>query len=288
MYNSIFKDSTLAETIESKGWGLIDFCSNDEVSFLKEKFFELLPELDEMPVIITLLHNERKITKKINDLITQKLHSALEKHFIDYKIPIALYFAKKSKEYNDVGIHQDPMITDQAVSPSYGLWIPLVETTGQNGTLAVLEKSHKWFHPFQADTVSSSLSDIGNELIEKCITLNVKPGQAVIMDNRLVHYSHPNQSGEIRPCVVVKLTHKDAIYYTLYSKGGEIYLIKNNDDFYTSETWIVNKSAFPAGQIEGVLDFIPFAYSSNDLKEAESNNKTDIYQTKAITSWIKK
>lgn len=283
----LFKNEIVAGKLEQNGWVVIDFCTSEIIEKLKTVFLKFLPDLDEMPVIISLLHERREVTKRIHHEILSELNNTLDLHFSDYKIPIALFFAKK-KELGDIGLHQDPMITDQVTSPSYGIWIPTVETNIGNGTIAVLDKSHRWFHPFQSDSFHSPFINICPQLQSQCTTLNLKPGQALIMDNRLVHYSHINTVDEIRPCVVIKITHTSSNYYTLFQKDDDIFLIQNNPDFYLKETWITDKSEFPSGVVEGILNFEPSTVTYQEFKDIADNNTLNHFQTQPITAWLKK
>jgi ectoine hydroxylase-related dioxygenase (phytanoyl-CoA dioxygenase family) len=287
MSESIFKNDEIQTQLSQNGWVLLDFCSNPHLERLNHKFYEMLSLFEEMPVIITLLHKERSTTKLVNNAILDELAPALDTHFTNYKVPIALFFAKRSNPSPKVGLHQDPMITDQVVHPSYGLWIPLIETDKNNGTLAVLDKSHRWFHPFQADTVSSATGAISEKLVDDCITLSLKRGQAVLMDNRLVHYSHPNESDSMRPSVVIKLTHQDANYYTLYKEKDNTYVIQNNEGFYLNESWIYDKSEFPKGKVVGLLDFDPSVISYEEYLTIKKTNTPSIYQSKSLLDFIK-
>jgi hypothetical protein len=287
MNKSTFKSERIAGLLAELGWAVVDLCTENELKKLQSVFQEYLPELIHMPVIVSLLHKDRNITKQINNTIIEILTPHINSHLQYYKIPIALFFAKHPKTDVQVGPHQDPMITDQATYPSYGIWLPLIETNIYNGTLSVLSKSHRWFHPFQSDTIPASIGNIGEELVTDCICFSLKPGQAIIMDNRLVHYSYPNNSEEIRPAVVVKFTHYDADYFTLYSQNNKTNLIKNNDHFYTDEAWIHDKSRFPEGEILGVLDFTPYKVTQSEYKNIAKNNLQCSYQTKSITSFLK-
>jgi ectoine hydroxylase-related dioxygenase (phytanoyl-CoA dioxygenase family) len=286
MYESIFKEDIINTQLKQNGWALIDFCNQETIESLNKKFSELLPLFNEMPLMITLLHKHRAVTQLVNDSILLELNTDLNRHFRNYKIPIAHFFVKK-KSSPHIGLHQDPMITDQAIQPSYGLWIPLIDTDENNGTLTVLDGSHGWFHPFQADTVPTSIDEIWKRLIPECTVLRLKKGQAVLMDNRLAHYSYPVLTNDIRPAVVVKLTRLDNPYYTLYKKEKDIYLIRNNEGFYLNETWICSKSEFPSGEIIGTLDFEPRSISYNDYQTIKTNNSRNYFQTKSIFEFLK-
>jgi|APTNR8051073442_1049403.scaffolds.fasta_scaffold30552_2 hypothetical protein len=286
IYNSIFKDVNVGKKLEQSGWALLDFCNQETIEVLEKKFTELLPLFNEMPLIITLLHQHRTVTQQVHNTILSELRADFNRHFRSYKVPIAHFFVK-TKNSPHIGLHQDPMITDQAIQPSYGLWIPLIDTDENNGALAVLDGSHRWFHPFQADTVPMSIGEIWKRLIPECTILSLKKGQAVLMDNRLVHYSYPVLTNEIRPAAVIKLTHIDNTYYTLYQNNESISLIKNNENFYLNESWVCDKTKFPPGEIVGILDFEPRAISYEEYQTIKSANIRSSFQTKTIFDFLK-
>jgi Phytanoyl-CoA dioxygenase (PhyH) len=124
--------------------------------------------------------------------------------------------------------HQDWSIVDESRFRSYNLWIPLVDTNRENGTLGMVPGSHRWTtsvrglnipNPFEKFT--GQITSIGHEP-------DLKAGQAILYDHRLVHYSRPNQTSRRRNTAIIGVKDKQAelrVSFCLDGKAVQTYAV---------------------------------------------------------------
>jgi len=116
------------------------------------------------------------------------------------------------RQKNGVGWH-----TDLAYWPTCSsinmitAWIPLVKSNADNGSLAVLDQSHKWsgnesLHNFHNRNITATEDDIRSDDSErKIIIYDVEPGQICFHHCLTIHGSYSNHSRNNRLALSVHL-----------------------------------------------------------------------------------
>ena len=117
------------------------------------------------------------------------------------------------------------------------IWCPLVDSNQENGTLQVVPKSHKKFGKHRGPKIPWELETIKQEIINNdLLPMNVKAGQAVILDDSIVHYSAINNKNELRLAIQLILVPNEvkSIHYNLdYEQNPNlIEVLEVADDFY--------------------------------------------------------
>ena len=111
-------------------------------------------------------------------------------------LPFLYSFPNDKKRYYKA--HQDFFYLPYSVN-SVTLWVPLQNTTKENGALKVIPKSH-----LDYNLLSHSAKDVKYNKLNKHYSknefkiVNVKLGQALIFSSYLVHKSGSNNSNKIR------------------------------------------------------------------------------------------
>jgi len=107
-------------------------------------------------------------------------------------------FRKPAYCTTELGWHQDSAITWESSSQDcYVLWIPLCNSTTDNGTLRVAVGSHQGGRIGHGNHLNEGELQ---ELLKnhKTKELEVRPGECVVMSEYLVHGSGPNTSSRER------------------------------------------------------------------------------------------
>ena len=90
-------------------------------------------------------------------------------------------------------------------------WVPLCDTNENNGTLMVVPGSHYANFPVHRAPTLDFFFNGNDELVrEKLVPMNAKAGEAVILNQSLIHYSPPNRSGKIRKAITSGVKTKGA------------------------------------------------------------------------------
>ena len=144
--------------------------------------------------------------------------------------------------------HQDKSYWPKAnANPVITVWIPLVDTTKENGCLHLIPGTHQQrviehFAEGQTGTGYLSLSDDvakGKKIVE----LPVPAGSAILFNDRLLHMSTPNHSDHVRWSVDLRYQPTDQDPMPQHGIGFLARSHRFPERVATLEDWLMNKSA---------------------------------------------
>jgi hypothetical protein len=142
-------------------------------------------------------------------------------------------------------VHLNWITVDDPLETTLTIWIPLEHTDVENGTIHVVPGSHKLYPDVASATAEQYFASFHNELISSHLQpLELEPGQAVIFDDTLIHWSTDNLSDTARVAVQVELVPRDAVtaiwipdpadrrWFILYEMDTNFWLTQRADVFY--------------------------------------------------------
>lgn len=244
-----FNDPQLQKEFDKNGYVRVPFISPERVAKLKNLFFETLAksggqitsdEVDSAGETLitydfTFIDKNPDYKRLVFDIITREFAPEVEKLLANYKPIIANYIRKKSNT-GEVPVHQNWAFVEERKYTSVSIWCPLVDSFRDNGTLEVVPGSHKRFAEFRGPMIPWELDAIKPQLIEKYLQpLDTKAGDAVILDDSLVHYSRPNKTQDLRIAIQLILIPAElpSVHYHLdYQNPTEVKVWEVDHDFY--------------------------------------------------------
>jgi hypothetical protein len=133
-------------------------------------------------------------------------------------------------------MHADCTYVNEEISTSVSIWIPLIDTTINNGCLGVIEGSHLITNKIRGPGIQQNSFTQDRNWIKKYGTLlPVKAGDAIIYHHGLLHYSLANSSAESRPALNLSVAPIDSsiVHYCVPEGAEEIekYKVDDNDFF---------------------------------------------------------
>ena len=244
----VLKNDQLEKEFQENGYVAIDFLTSEEVQYLKDKFFELLPSSggnitsedsgidQEITYDFTFIDKNIDFKREVFDIITKKFEPHVNNWLSNYQPIIANYIRKKS-DGGEVPLHQNWAFVDEEKCTSVSIWCPLVDSNEENGTLQVVPKSHKRFGKNRGPMVPWELENIKTDIIENdLVPCNRKAGQAIILDDSIVHYSAINKTEGLRLAIQLILIPKEekSIHYHLdhQKNNKEIQVLEVDKEFY--------------------------------------------------------
>lgn len=215
----MFIDKKHTESIRKNGYLVLDLFDEFEMDNLTNLYLKNPCEEENFSglsySLISKKYAENKIIEEqINDIISNKLHTLFE----NYE-PIGASFINKMATENPTAfnLHQDWSYTDEnKYENCYTAWIPLQNTTIENGCLYALPGSHRYFNNVRsADYETARISiDNSSNLAEKIIPIEMRKGQILLFKQALFHGSFPNKSALDRlTSVVILKDKKTPLYY---------------------------------------------------------------------------
>lgn len=177
----------------------------------------------------------------IRDYIWSIIVPKLNKHLVNYKPYVASYVVKEINPKGIVPAHQDWSFVDNEPEgfSSITCWIPLLDTSLENGCIGVINGSHHFFNNFRPSPSPQTpvpLSDHMFSVFPYLNTVQMKAGEVLLFDNRTFHASLPNTSSNVRLAVGVGITQLDStlVHYYLKPDGLKNTLMKYkvDEDFF--------------------------------------------------------
>jgi len=262
MISSVFKDPSLNNEFEKKGYIKVPFLNQEEVSRLKDFYLDNFYNKNEQYnglenrtfTEFSVINFKSEFKKKCFQEITEIcLHPA--QHLLDDFEPIIGNFIAKYNEKGLLPIHQNWSVVDETKYSSVSIWCPLQDTTEENGTLYFIDGSHKYFRGNRHTQTHESFSGIHDYLFDEHLKpVPVKAGEAIFLDDAIIHYSPVNQTNQIRLAVQLIMKPKKAqaqfIETDLHdTEKGKIY---NADPefFFAFDEFKANINYKPIGNFE--------------------------------------
>lgn len=267
------KDAYQQKLLNINGYFTIPFLTDALADKLKSIYYNHFNDT-QTTFYSTSFHPDTELKKKVSDeiiaLIQEKLNSIAE----DYKILGSSFLKKNPNDNNPLPLHQDWTVTDEEKYGSYTIWIPLQDTTQQNGAIRVIDGSHNTENNFRAPSLPVSFEAERNQFDNYLKTLALKKGEAFIFNQKLMHASWPNQSGEERLAVTIGLVPKDAALFMLYfnKQKNEVQQYSMPDDLFIHYPEIIGQPKI--GTLEKTFSYIPKKFTEKEFKQQLFENRT--------------
>ncbi len=277
----VMLDQQLEAQFQKDGYVIIPFLNDTEVAELKQGFFDLLPNsggnitADETGMTIPITYDFTFIDKNIEfkqavyDKITQYFAPHVKKWLAGYR-PIIANYIRKNTDTGEVPLHQNWAFVNERKCTSISIWCPLVDSDLKNGTLQMVPGSHKRFGEVRGPMIPWELEGIKQEIIDKyLVPMNIKAGQAVILDDSIVHYSALNKTNDLRlaiQLILVPEEEKSIHYHIDQEKDPEtVHVLEVDTDFYMKFN--------PWKKPENVKELRSFSYKPFAMSEKEFGSK---------------
>lgn len=238
----IFKDEERQKFFEKEGYAVFPLLGEAEVAELKQ-FYETLGIKDEkgFGFHVSMDQANKDLCRRVREKVWSVVLPKLDEHLKDFKPFVASFVVKDPNPKGVVPAHQDWTFTDAEEEgyASITCWVTLVETNIDNGGMGVIRGSHRLMQnarPSPSPQTPVPLSNHMFSIFPYLKTLDMKPGEVLMFDNRTFHASPPNTTDTIRLAAGVGVTQKDArlVHYYLKPDGTKSTMQKYavDEDFF--------------------------------------------------------
>lgn len=173
--------------------------------------------------------------KKIHRELNRILKPVYDTLFTDYRVVLNSYIIKVSGPESEFSLHQDSTGIDELRYSNLSVWIPLQDTDMRNGCMCVVPFSHRMFSPFRSISFAAPFEKIESVVRRFLQPLELKAGDILLFDNRLVHNSVINRSGKDRVVVMSGIYPAEAPIISVYKDETKpdslIEIIQQEDDY---------------------------------------------------------
>lgn len=254
----IFKDQQLQNQFDTEGFVKFRLFDEDEIQTLAHYCKSYFPEHTEGFFSSSYLQ-DFKLKEEISGKITEIIDPKIKKHLVDYRSLGAAFLIKGIQAKTEMPLHQDWTIVDESRYYSLNVWIPLSATNEDNGTIEVVKGSHLWSEGVRAPTLPFYFDGFQEELKKELTVINTIPGEVVILNQAIIHYSKPNTTNEVRPAISAGIISKEAqllLHYWNKKTPSKIETYVQEDDLFLKfENFQQDIFKRPKGQRIGIKKY---------------------------------
>ena len=213
---NIFRNTEFNNHFQQNGYVQIDSMPSEILEQLQAFYHSHNPQ-NINGFHTTHFSTDKEYKKRVNDGLIQILAPIIDDLLIGYTPAFANFMVKTGGGNNPMPLHADWTYVSEPENISISMWIPLVNTTKQNGCLGVIPYSQHLSRNVRGPKITQVLPPYDTMLIQKMGKLiPIKAGQAILYDHRLLHYSPANNSNDVRPALNISIVpeNTEIIHYT--------------------------------------------------------------------------
>lgn len=237
MSKRIFLSDEHQKIFDRQGFIVVPFLEAKEICILNQYFDELHPDTGQSGFYSGSYSNDYQYKKNASDKIVKVFTRAYQKYFTDYQPFGAAFLYKVPGVNSELAVHQDWTIVDEEENVALNCWVPLTNIDETNGALHIVPGTHyEQTRTLRAPTIPFFFSG-NDEIVEQAsVPIYVRAGEAVILNQSVVHYSVPNRSTHVRKAITagVKSAHAQMYFHYKVPEKNELEVFAMDDDFLIS------------------------------------------------------
>ncbi|HLP19107.1 MAG TPA: phytanoyl-CoA dioxygenase family protein [Chitinophagales bacterium] len=238
MSKRIFKDEAMQARFDKQGFLIVPLLDAEDVKYLSDFFDALHPDLPTEGFVSGSYSPDLDYKKKASDEIVKVFSKHYERLFVDYQPFGAAFLFKMPSQNSDLAIHQDWTIVDEENYVALNCWVPLTDVNEKNGALQIVPGSHyNALKTLRAPTLPFFFSGNDDLVEQESIPMCVKAGEAVILNQSVIHYSAANTSDKIRKAITAGVKSKGSpMQFNYYNedKPGKVEVFEMPEEFLIS------------------------------------------------------
>lgn len=235
----VFVDDEVDATFARDGYVVIPgFCDQDAVAGLRAAYEQYGPAPGDVGEYchFDFQSRDREYKKTTDGEIRRLLAEPLEQQFVGYRPYYGNYVMKWPSATSWFGVHQDSCFVDESVAVSASIWVATGEVDERNGAVWFFPGSHLMRSTIRgSNQMAYSFQDVGATIEERCGRIvRLSPGDAIVFDHRIVHWSFANTSDTPRLAAVLGVIPEEAqlIHHHTSDDGVTVETFAIDDDFF--------------------------------------------------------
>jgi hypothetical protein len=138
--------------------------------------------------------------QRVDDELRKLVWDPCDELLVDHQCLVAALMVKPPTGPTTVPLHQDWNVIDESRGAGLTCWIPLTPVTELEGIMRVLPGSHLYMDGLRGSPgFPAPYQSISQEIeAELLVDVEVRVGDVMIMDGRVLHTTGPNRSGRTR------------------------------------------------------------------------------------------
>lgn len=197
--DGVFRDEQIERTFNRDGFVIVRLLSADAAGSL---LAELIAERASAPVSSgqgldqSFFNKDVAYRKRVDRLATAAIGPALDAVLADYRLSACGLVTKRAGGF-PLNLHRDDAILRNRDQVVINTWCALGAVDAANGALAMLRGSHR-LPNLEVRGTARFYEDYADTLKDWTEVVELGAGEAILFDNRLLHWSTPNSTNEAR------------------------------------------------------------------------------------------
>lgn len=229
----MFRDAALEAAFTEHGYVVLPLLDAEEVEGLRAGYDALHDEGHGF--LPDYFLDEPDLKRRVDSVVRPVMAPLVERH-LDGHVPfMTSYLMKFPDEQSALGLHRDWSYVDERRYRTAVVWVALDDTSDEldNGPLRIVPGSHTVVPRFRGTRTEDPFGEHRDLILRHCLVeVPVAAGDAVVMDNRLVHASFPNRSGRPRLAVATAVRPAEAPLLHPVQHDDVIDLHEVDDEFF--------------------------------------------------------
>jgi ectoine hydroxylase-related dioxygenase (phytanoyl-CoA dioxygenase family) len=278
MEQKLFQDPSLQAQFERDGYLLVPFLTTGEVEQLKGHYQQNFSASPSHFYSSTFIEEDAR-KAAIHQPIQELLKPRVDQLFTDHQSLGSSFLVKPPGTGGKMQVHQDWTVVDEARFCSVTVWVPLVDTTPDNGAIRVLPGSHRFFQHPRGPSIPVVYEQLYEEIWPQMKVLEMKAGQAFIFNQALIHASNENRTDKDRIAVTYGLIPKEAnLRFYHWNEAGKVEEYDVAPHFFQQYTAIGQRPTSGTLIAEHTVDLNPISNFVLQQKINQSKRMKPIFQ----------
>ncbi len=174
--------------------------------------------------------SDRDYRRAIHAGVSDILNEHITPLFNNYKSILGYFLTKTPGANNEVTLHRDWSIVDENFYSGLNAWVPLCDMNKANGCFQVAVGSHLGYNKVRGSNIEI---DYPAEWQTPLTDLPMKAGDLLLFDQKLLHASPANLSGETRIAAGMALipAEVEPLHYMYLHQEQKFYRLTMREDF---------------------------------------------------------
>ncbi len=233
--SGVFRDEDMQRAFDKNGYAVIPFYDANQIKELNILFNNIQPK-DARGIFPSTYSKDKGYRESAHREICSIAQSSQARAFKDYKTVCGSFIVKYPGSENSMDVHQDMTLVDESQFNGINIWTPLIDLNSSNGTLYILEGSHRLLPTYRGASIRPIYDKTVIAMAIRKLARPVYPkaGEAIVFDQSIIHFSEQNRSDVPRIVTNIFITQTEASFLTAWHEpamGSFVELFEHDSEF---------------------------------------------------------